>query len=220
MTNMNNIRKLMKERGLTQAQLAKLANISQASLSDIINSKVQAKAETLASLASALEVSEAELQRRPSSSIDVCPRCGSNSLIIWQSTAEHHARVRCSYCELDTGEQKSMEKVTAILQSYEHNKAQDSYTQRIKVLTLSELLEDKEYSSDSVRPVWFENRGLFVVPALLQCGIAERENELCRVQWLGETGLRSFLWEKYGLYWRAWNNKPTEGIIDATPWDD
>lgn len=216
----NNIKKIMKEKGLTQAQLAKLANISQASLSDIINSKVQAKADTLSALASALEVSTEELGRRATALPEFCPRCGSNSLIIWQSTAEHHARVRCSYCELDTGEQASMEKVVTVMLSYENRRATAELAKDTKVLALSELLDDKYYSSDSVRPVWFENRGLFVVPALVQCGIAERENELCRVLWHGETSYRSFLWGKYGLYWRIWNNKPTQGMIESVQWDD
>ena len=209
----------MKEQGLTQAELAKLANISQASLSAIVNGGSKPKAETLASLASALGVSVAELESEDTAELEACPRCGSHALTLWQSFAEPMFRLRCEYCGLDSGDQKSMEKAKEILQTFKHSNSGKHYTSDTRVLALSEVLDSSCYSADDVRPVWFENRGLFVVPSLLQCGTTERQNELCRVLWF-DSSPRSFLWEKYNMFWRVWSTKPTDGLVELTQWDE
>lgn len=55
------IKQTMKERKVTQNQLARLANISQSGLSSIVNEAVSPKEETLRAIAKALDVSTAYL---------------------------------------------------------------------------------------------------------------------------------------------------------------
>lgn len=212
----DNIRRLMKERDMTQAQLSKLAHISQSSLSAIINGTSTPKATTLVSVAEHLGVSVEDLERENSGMLHACPRCGSTVLMTWAVASEHRYRVRCGFCELDSGEQKSLEKAIDVMESF-RPVAQKS-AELANVLLLSDVLDSSVADAENVRPVWFENRGLFVVPALLQCGIAEREQELVRVKWWGEQNARSFSFDKYGSWWRVWSGKPTQGMIDSTPW--
>lgn len=206
----DNIHRLMKEKDMTQAELAKLAHISQSSLSAIINGATP-KPETLLAVAESLGVSVESLKREKV--LRACPRCGCTAVVTW--SAENKYRLRCSYCELDSGEQKSFERAVNVMESFRPTKSQENYTRSLK---LSEVLDSSVADGENVRPVWFENRGLFVVPALLQCGIAEREQELVRVKWWGEQNARSFSFDKYGSWWRVWSGKPSQGMIDATPW--
>ena len=215
----DNIHRIMKEKGLTQAELAKLANISQASLSAIINNNSKPKAETIASLCAALCVPLALLEQQVAE-LSCCPRCRSRALTMWQSFANGACRFRCGFCDLDSGEQRSKEKAVAVLSSYAQKGTSQSDCTAVKVLSVAEVLSSDAYDANDVRPVWFENRGLFVVPALLLCGTAERSQNLVRVLWYGETGTRSFELDKYGSWWRIWSAKPSDGMIDSIPWDE
>lgn len=213
-----NIRRLMKEQGITQAELAKLAHISQSYLSDIINGVSKPKSETLEVVAESLNTSVTFLVEG-NNGLERCPRCGSTMLLWWTVASEHKFRCHCGFCELDSGEQKTQEKAVAVMQSFE-KKSRNNYTVKTRVLTLSEVLDDSSADTENVKPIWFENRGLFVAPSLLLCGVAEREQKLVRVLWWGETSPRSFLFSKYGSWWRVWNEKPTQGMLDETPWSE
>ena len=58
-----NIRRLRKERGLSQEELSEDSNITPGYLSDIENNKKSVSLETLVSIANALQVSPSELLR-------------------------------------------------------------------------------------------------------------------------------------------------------------
>jgi len=209
-----NIHKAMKDMGMTQAELAKLAHISQSSLSAIINGATP-RPETLLAIAESLHVAVEYLVQEKGDVLRACPRCGCTAIVSWAMGAENKYRLHCTYCDLDSGEQKTFEKAISVMESFRPQKSQENYTRSLK---LSEVLDSSVADGENVRPVWFENRGLFVVPALLQCGIAEREQELVRVKWWGEQNARSFSFDKYGSWWRVWSGKPTQGMIDTTPW--
>lgn len=210
-----NIGNRMRFKRMTQQELAEKAGISQASLSAIINGKSGAKAETLSAIASALGCTVAALKVEPSEPRE-CPRCGSRSISEWRNHGKESCRIRCNYCELDTGEQNSRAKALSVFYSFKNAEPRRAPSD-VYVLPRTELLDASCFDGDDVRPVWFENRGLFIVPALLRCGIAERELELVKVVWFG-SGAKSFMLEQYGKWWRVWNGKASEAKSDATPW--
>ena len=215
------IKALMKAQGLTQAQLAAKAGISQSSISTLINETSAPKSSTLEAVAEVLGTTSAELQEESveSAVVEKCPRCGSRFLAMWQNLGTGACRYRCDYCELDTGEQSTAEKAKHVLLSYSPTEVVAEHA-AVRVFPLAELLSSSCFDSEAVRPVWFENRGLFVCPALLQYGIAEREQELVRVLWSGAFGYKSFELSKYNGWWRVWSDKPTEAQSDAWSWDD
>ncbi len=127
-----------------------------------------------------------------------------------------HCRLRCGYCDADTGEQSSAEKAERIWNSFKKVERENA-VEGVHVLTAEELLDSSRYSDD-IRPVWFENRGIFCVPALLQCGIAEREHDTVRVEWHDSFGSSSYDMRNYGSWWRCWSDKPTAEQIESTAW--
>ena len=213
-----NLRSILKERGITQAELAKLSGLSQSTISGILSGASKPKAENLRRIADVLSLGIEELKKSPAS-LTCCPRCGSRAITQWQNLADGSCRVLCGYCGLDSGEQHSMEKAVEIMESFRPSvkKSEENYT---RVLTLPELLDSAYMDGEAVRPVWFENRGLFIIPALLQCGTAERELGLVHVLWFGSVSPKSYLFNLYGSTWRAWSSKPTEPQSDAEPWKD
>lgn len=209
---------LMKEKNLTQAKLAEMAGISQSTLSAIISGTVP-RPETLSALSDALNVNLAETaDTHTFSNAPVrCPRCGSSAVAEWHDHASGKVRFRCGYCELDSAEQKGREKALHVFMSY-HASPQQNTTADTRPLSLGELLNSSCFGEDDVRPVWFENRGLFCLPALLQCGTTEREQNCARLLWIGNFGLSSYDLDKYGSWWRCWANKPSGALCDDTPW--
>lgn len=212
----NNILSLMKERKYTQTKLAKEAKVSQATISAIING-AEPKEETLNSIARVFNVG-AERLRDASNAVPVkleCPRCGSSAVVEFINHSNNVYRFHCGFCELDSGEQKSRGRAYNIFASF--GASASAPVIGCRVLTLSELLDSRCFSND-VRPVWFENRGLFCVPALLQSGIAERENACVRVMWADSYGIKSYDIAQYNSWWRCWNDKPSATICEETPW--
>lgn len=214
-----NVRSLLKERHLTQKVAAELAHISQATLSDIINGKTEPSEQTLRALSTVLGVSVEELQTEPVT-VSACPVCGSRSVSIWENVATGTCRIACCYCGLDTEEQRSRAQAVHVFMSFKKPPATNPSAAAVRVLTAAELLSAAGADSDSVRPVWFENRGLFVVPSLLLCGVAERELDLVRVMWWGNMGQQSYEFRYYGRAWRCWSGKPSQGLVDSTAWID
>ena len=216
---MTKIEELMLQKKLTQIELAKLANISQSSLSSIINGKSKPKQSTKLALANALGVELAELEEaNADSALDIsrCPRCGSHAVLVWENIATGSCRIKCGFCEVDTKEQQSRAEAVRVLNSY-HN-VERRACDDVRVLSLVDLLDSSSADADDVRPVWFENRGLFITPALLLYGIDEREKEIVRVQWWSSNGNKSFELSKYGTWWRCWNKRPTEAQSEADEW--
>lgn len=216
-----NIASAMHEKGLTQATLAKMASMSQGSLSDIVSGKAEPRAETVRRIAYALGMDAEELKNlRKNYTPNVCPRCGSRSVTEWTNYGKGSCRIRCNYCELDTGEQANRGRALSIFESFEAPQKARRASESVRVLLLSELLDSACFDTEAVRPVWFENRGLFIVPSLLQSGIAEREQNLVRVWWWNSNGHKSFMLDQYCKWWRCWSDKPTEAVSDSIPWED
>ena len=216
---MNKLEALMLQKGLTQTELARLANISQSSLSAIIRGVSKPKQSTKLALANALDVEFAELEEaNANSALDIsrCPRCGSRAVLVWENIATGSCRIKCGFCGVDTTEQQSRAEAVRVFNSYRNmeRRACDD----VRVLSLVELLDSSSADADDVRPVWFENRGLFITPALLLYGIDEREKEIVRVQWWNSNGNKSFELSKYGTWWRCWNKRPTEAQSEANEW--
>ena len=210
----------MREQGFTQKALAEKAHISQSTLSAILNG-TPPKESTVSALADALGLTINELKesKRTTQEISVCPRCGSTAIYEWIAHGSGKVRFRCGYCEADTGEQRSREHAISVFNSFQHS-ADSRQHANVYVLSLAELLDSAFADADDVRPVWFENRGLFVVPALVQYGAAERELELVKVLWFGSMAPKSYLLDLYGTAWRTWNSRPTAERCDAEPWKD
>ena len=212
----------MKELKLTQEKLAAAAGISQAALSAIINNKSEPKAETLRALAESLRLpldslaAVEEWQSWPQNF--ACPRCGSRAVSEFYNHADGAVRLSCGFCGLDTGEQKDRAGAMRLISSYAPPQSGAAGPQSVHVYALAELLDSSAFDGDDVRPVWFENQGLFCCPALLQYGIAERELELVRVQWWNSNGNKSFSLDKYGAWWRCWSQRPTEAQSLAVAW--
>ena len=215
----NNIKALMKERGITQVMLAQKAGISQSTLSAIINGATP-KAETAERIALALNVNVSDMQSVGKEHAELyCPRCGSHAVVEWLNHGNGKCRLRCSYCEADTGEQKDAEHAVAVFNSFAHS-AERRAEKSVHVLSLAELLDSSCADSDDVRPAWFENRGLFIVPALIQYGMSERELEIVKVLWFGSMSAKSYLLSTYNEAWRVWGGKPTPARSDAEPWKE
>ena len=214
----DNIYRIMKEQKLTQSKLAKMSGISQATISAIIHG-ASPKKQTAEALAEALHVSVDELTAENTSFVLKCPQCGSKAVMEFLNYADGSCRIHCGFCGVDTGDQQSRALAVRMFESFrkasaEKRKGKDA----CRVLTLDELLDVSAYDGESVRPVWFENRGLFIVPSLLQNGIAEREMGLVRVEWHSSFGAKSFMINQYGAWWRCWTSKPTQEQSDAIPW--
>lgn len=215
-----NIQKLMREKGYTQTELAKRANISQSTLSGIING-ANIKAKTASAIASALGVDSLTLQTAERLPL-ACPVCGSRSVSEWVNHGSGAVRFCCGYCGADTGEQRGREKAIDIFSSF-HNKnntTQVKTEEKTRVLSLAEVMDVSSMDNNAVRPVWFENRGLFIVPSLLQCGIAERELDSVRVMWFDSYGTKTYLCNLYNVSWRCWSQKPTMAQSDSVMWSD
>ena len=216
----DNILARMHEKGLTQIELAKRANISQSTLSAILHGTLPKK-ETLAKIADQLGCSATALaEPYEKHVISECPRCGSKSIVEFYSYASGRCRIHCAYCELDTGEQSSHGRAVSMFYSFKKANVSDGAVNNVRVLSLEELLDSSACDADSIRPVWFENRGLFIVPALLQCGVAERELEHVKVEWHNSYGAKSYMLSQYGSWWRCWSDRPTEEMSEATTWKD
>ena len=217
----DNIRRIMKEKKLTQAQVAKLANISQSTLSNIINGLAEPKQQTKETVADAIGVPLEQLEEEIAPVDLKCPRCGSTAVMEFTNHSNGSCRLRCGYCDLDTTDQQSRAHALNVFLSFRHKGAVAERSDNVRVLALEELMDGAECDDrDNVRPVWFENRGLFIVPSLLQCGIAERELGIARVEWHGSFGAKSFMLDQYGSWWRTWNKKPTQAQSDSVPWSE
>ena len=217
------IKERMKALKYTQKKLAEQVNISQATLSNIINGKAEPSAELRNALASALRVTVADLDCAADEwkywpHDFACPRCGSRAVAEFYNHADGSCRLSCSFCGLDTGDQKNRSVAMRLLASYKPPRKETAELSAARVFSVAELLDSSALDADDVRPVWFENRGLFCCPALLQYGIAERELELVRVQWWNANGSKSFELSKYGNWWRCWTQKPTEAQSNETAW--
>ena len=212
-----NIGRFMKAKGLTQVELAKKAQISQSTLSAVINGTVPKKG-TVEALCKALGVTEEEIcQGNYTEEIERCPRCGSKAILVWNNLGNENCRIKCAFCEADTGEQKDKAHAVKVFRSFQ-KVAERRAPSDVYVLPLAELLDSGLADADDVRPVWFENRGLFVVPALVQYGGAERELELVKVLWFGAMSPKSYLLSMYNDAWRCWSRRPTAERSDAEPW--
>lgn len=212
----DNLRELMHEQGITQAHLAKKAGVSQSSISAIMNG-TEPRESTLVALATALGTTTEAL--RTTETIPEtfqCPRCFSCVVLSWSNLATGSYRYRCGFCEADSLEQKSRAQAYHVFMGFK--KAETAEAERLHVLSLEELLDWGCFDSDAVRPVWFENRGLFIAPSLLQCDSADRENAVVRVSRFNSFGATSYYWAQYGSWWRVWSNRPTQAISDSVPW--
>lgn len=219
------IRQRMKALHMTQKELANRTGISQATLSNIVTGASESTAETLQALSSVLGVSLADLSRDEEwkywAEDFPCPRCNSRAVSEFYSHSDGSVRLACAFCGLDTGEQKSRASALRLFASYRQSQKSGAETlavNAVHVYTVAELVDYSAFDADDVRPVWFENRGLFCVPALLQYGIAERERDCVRVEWHGSYGAKSFEIRAYGDWWRCWSGKPSPVLSDATPW--
>ena len=215
----DNILARMKEYGFTQIEVANSANIAQSTLSAILHGATP-KRETLAKIASVLGTSVEALVNVEEPLASECPKCGSRAIVEWNSHVNGHCRIRCAYCELDTGEQNSRGRAISMFNSFKKANVSSADVGNVRVLSLEELLDSSASDAENIRPVWFENRGLFIVPALLQCGVAERELEHVKVEWHDSFGAKSYTLSQYGSWWRCWNNKPTQEMSEETAWKD
>ena len=212
-----NLRRIMKDKGIKQAELAERIGMSQSSISGIINGFVNPRQSTLAELAEALGVTIDELRKEDTNPQNVvCPRCGSTAVIEWRNHDKNTYRFRCAYCDVDTDEQRSREEAIAIFRSFK--KAQKSSQNDLHVLSIDELLDIGEYSDEHLRPLWFENRGLFIVPSIVRYSSAEQQSGIVRVDWYNGHGEKSFELRQYGSWWRCWNRKPSKTASDSVPW--
>lgn len=75
------IKELCKEKGITLNQLAEKIGISQPSISGIATGKQKPAFDTLEKLATALEVTPAELFEAPKEGTITCPHCGKSITI-------------------------------------------------------------------------------------------------------------------------------------------
>lgn len=206
----------MKAQGLTQKALAEKAHVSQSAISAIVHGTAP-KDSTLSAICAVLGTTPAKISEKTTQEVNVCPRCGSKAIIEWFNHGTGHYRFRCAYCEADSEEQKSRADAIRVFNSF-GNKAERRAQDDIHVMSLAELLDVSFFDADDVRTVWFENRGLFIVPALLQYGGAERELELVKVTWFGKMSPSSYLLENYNNAWRCWNSRPTAERSDAEQW--
>jgi len=71
------IKEVLKEKGLTAVWLASQIEITQPSMSGIMNGKIKPSLDTLERIASAIGVSISELFEQPATDIIVCPKCGT-----------------------------------------------------------------------------------------------------------------------------------------------
>ena len=208
--------RIMHEKGYTQKTLSEKAGISQSTLSAIING-ASPKPATLKALLDALGISQQQLFEKTTQEVSVCLRCGSKAITEWYNHGNGHYRLKCNYCEADSGEQPTKAKAVAIFESFKTT-AERRASANVCVLSLAELLDSSCADEEDCRPVWFENRGLFIVPAIIRYGGAERELELVKVLWYGTMGAKSYMLSTYNEAWRCWNQKPTAERSDATPW--
>lgn len=147
-----------------------------------------------------------------------CPRCGSEAVSIWLHNK--HCRIRCGYCDADTGEQKSQSKAEEVWNSFK-SATPAELADCVHVMTEEELLDLSCYANDEyVRPLWFENRGLFCRPALAQCGVAEREMGNVLFVFFDSHGFMPYALQNYGSWWRCWSGKPSAELCESTPWSD
>lgn len=145
----------------------------------------------------------------------ICTRCNSEAVSVW--THNGKCRIRCGYCDADTGEQNSEAKALQIWNTF-RRPAVGADTQAVRVMSKNELLDSALYDGEDIRPVWFENRGLFCVPALVQNGLAERELGCVRVEWHNSFGSKSFDVSNYGSWWRCWTDKPSLERLETEEW--
>lgn len=210
---------LMKERNLTQAELAKAVGVSQATISAIINGTSKPRQSTLESIAKALGTVVADLEKDFVGSLPekiVCPRCDSTAVVEFCNHSTGTVRMSCGFCGLDSKEQRNRAEAYRVFSSF--RPSERSVNEMVHVMTLTELLDSNAFDSYDVRDVWFENRGLFITPALMQYGVSERELDCVRVWWWNGNGHRSFELGKYGTWWRCWSGRPTEAQSDGVPW--
>ena len=71
------IKDLLKEKKVTSIWLASIVGITQPSMSNIMNGKINPSLDTLEKIAAALNVPFIELFERPASGSIICPKCGT-----------------------------------------------------------------------------------------------------------------------------------------------
>ena len=145
-----------------------------------------------------------------------CQRCGSESVSVW--THNGHCRIRCGYCDADTGEQKNAAVAERIWNSFKKVE-RETDPSIVRVMTLDEVLDASCYDAEFVRPIWFENRGIFCSPMLMLCSTAERMQDCVRVVSFKNFGPTCYDMRNYGSWWRCWTGKPSEEQMDGTPWE-
>lgn len=146
----------------------------------------------------------------------ICRRCGSKAVSVWYHNGT--CRMRCGYCEADTGEQKSAGQAMKIWDTFKRAETAEPQSS-VRVLSKDELIDSAFYDSSDIRPVWFENRGIFCCPALVQYGMAEREHGCVRVEWHGSFGSQSYDLQNYGSWWRCWSEKPSIEVLESEQWE-
>ena len=224
------IKEAMKARHITQKELAERLSVSQSTVSNYINGTYEMPDKTRLEIAEILGLESADFEGIENDwknwpSDFTCPRCNSRAVSEFFHHADHSSRITCGFCGLDSGWQREREKARKIFASFrpvrksELAEIKHASDNGVRVLTLAELLDSSQFDSDDVRPVWFENRGLFCCPALLQFGIAEREIDSVRVEWHKSFGQRTFELIHYNSFWRCWAEKPTQAQCDNVIWD-
>ena len=218
------LKSILKAKHITQKELAEKLAVSQATISNIINGVSEPSEEQSRAIASMLAVPVEEI----TASADewktwpdnfACPRCNSRAVAEFINHTDGSCRLSCGFCGLDTGEQRDRTHAMRLFASYRPVSQSRAEHVAVHVLSVAELLDSSAYDADDVRPVWFENRGLFCCPALLQCGGAERERACVRVEWHNSFGLRSFDMRTYNSSWRCWTSKPTTAQMDSIAWN-
>ncbi len=147
-----------------------------------------------------------------------CPCCGSTALYEWRSVATQAFRIVCKYCETDSGEFPTIEEAWAEMEKKKPIERATDYRLPY-VLSVEELLSPSAYSQDFIRPVWYENRGIFCCPALLSCSEVERDRDEVGVEWHGGYGTTTQCMKEYGKWWRVWSSKPSAMQMEEEPWE-
>ena len=81
------IKDLLKEKKVTSIWLASIVWITQPSMSNIMNGKINPSLDTLEKIAAALNVPFIELFEAPSSGSIICPKCGTSIKLTAESVS-------------------------------------------------------------------------------------------------------------------------------------
>jgi transcriptional regulator with XRE-family HTH domain len=143
---MDELRRIRKERGLSQQRLADLANVDKVTIVHIEGGKVSPKVETLEKLAAALEVDLADLFPKAQAPLfPELPDPGTQEQrrVVWESTAKDARRLR------ETGRDRLEELLAAWRESKE--RGEGSNARRAYLDEMGELLQ-RAY--DAVMALW------------------------------------------------------------------